>query len=109
MTQLIDLGFAGSNTYRLMRQPPEIGAIRIKHWRYVVAPDGPEDPVWAKRVGDYWRLQEETYGLRFDDRIDMFIDFQLGLVSSAARIVDILPGQRTKDYVAPRVRERSMA
>lgn len=106
MQPVVAQTFAGSHTWRRMRNPPVVGDLRVKSWRYLVAPTSGDDPVWAQRVADYWRLQEDTYGLRFDGHIDMFIDFELGAVTSAARIVAILPGQRVADYVAPRARKQ---
>lgn len=101
--------FAGDNEFRLMRNPPTVGELRMKSWRYLVAPASADDPVWVQRVGDFWALQEETYGLRFHEHIDVFIDFEHGLVTSGARVARILPGRRTRDYVAPRARGRRVA
>lgn len=107
MQKLTD--YAGSAEYRLMRNPAEVGELRIKSWRYLIAPTSSDDPVWMRRVGDYWALQEETYGLRFHEHIDVFIDFEHGLVTSGARVMRVLPGRRTRDYVAPRARGRRVA
>lgn len=96
--------FTGSNVFRHLRNPAKPGDLRRKAWRYLIAPASADDPVWAQRVADYWTLQGETYGLLFDERVDMIIDFDQGLVLSQARVVRVLPGRRELGYVAPRKR-----
>lgn len=89
--------------YRFMRQPPVIGQMRYKRWRYLIPPQHDADPVWVKRCKEYWELQQETFGLKVSD-FTMRTFHDEGVVETAVRVLDIMPGQRVRDYRAPRVR-----
>lgn len=92
--------------YRYLRTPAYEGQLRLKAWAYVIPPTGPTDPEWMKRATDYWKLQAETFGLRFEDHCHIMIDYASGCVTSAVHVVEVLPGRRSRDYVTPRVAER---
>ena len=92
-----------AGTYRWMKQPAKPGELRVRSWRYLIPPASSDDPMWLKRCHDYWLLQQETYGLRVSDHA-MMIDFELQIVTTAAVVLDVLPGRRVRDYVAPRAR-----
>jgi hypothetical protein len=98
--------FNGSNTYRYLRKPAYVGQLRMKGWAYVIPPSGAADPEWIKRAKEFWQLQAETFGLRFEDEILLSVDYGSGCVVSAVHVAEILPGRRTRDYATPRVAEK---
>ncbi len=100
--------FNGSATYRFCKNPPFVGQLRLKTWAYVIAPKGANDPEWIKRAADYWQLQSETYGLRFDDRVDIMVDYGSGCVTTAVHVAEVLPGRRLTNYRTPRVAEKEL-
>lgn len=91
------------STYRWMKTPPEVGQLRVKSWSYLIPPIHDADPVWADRCKKYWELQQETYGLKHTNYV-MFIDREQHIVTTASVIAEVLPGRRTRDYIAPRAR-----
>jgi hypothetical protein len=107
MKATIEPTFAGSNTYRYMERPAVRGQLRLKRWAYQIAPESAADPMWVQRAIDYWKLQSETYGIKFDDDINLLVDYELGIVVTSARVVCMMPGIRTRDFVVPRVAEVS--
>lgn len=107
MKATIEQGFAGSNTYRYLQGEPYRGQLRLKRWAYQIAPESAADPMWLQRAADYWRLQSETYGIKFEDEIGLLVDYELGVIVTSARIAEMLPGKRTRDYVVPRVAEQA--
>lgn len=86
-----------------MKNPAHPGEVRHKVWRWLLEPTSSDDPVWTERARAYWELQQETYGLRFD-AISVLIDFDERRVITAARVSEVLPGERVSGYVAPRAR-----
>jgi hypothetical protein len=93
-----------SSTYRLMKQAPTIGEVRHRVWQYLIEPSSDQDPVWAARCGNYWQLQQETYGLKFSD-FTFVIDWEARCVITFAVLLDVMPGERVAGYKAPRARE----
>lgn len=100
MTVSAESVIASAQTYRLMRQPAKVGDLRVRSWRYLLPPVSTDDPAWAKRCKDYWALQEQTYGLKHSD-FAMFIDWEEMIVTTASVVVEVLPGRRERDWVAP--------
>ena len=92
---------ASGAVYRLMKYKPVVGDLRVKSWRFLIPPSGEDDPVWAQRCREYWELQQETFGLKFSD-FTMMIDYDEMIVTTAATILAILPGERRMSYTAPR-------
>lgn len=92
------------STYRAMKNPATPGQVRHKVWAFLIEPTAADDPAWAERCRAYWELQQETYGLRLSD-FSMVIDFENQRVVTATQVVEVLPGERTLDYVAPRARK----
>ena len=93
-----------SSTYRYCKNPPVVGQIRHKVWRYLVEPLHEQDPEWIKRCANYWTIQQETFGLVFSD-FTLSVDFDEGCVITYVVLLDVLPGTRTADFVCQRVRE----
>jgi hypothetical protein len=91
-------------TYRYLKNPVRIGQIRHKAYSWLVPPTDEGDPVWAKRFQAYWELQQETYGFKLSN-FTMAIDWDERVIVSYCIVEDVLPGERTVDYVVPRVRE----
>jgi len=94
---------ASANTYRWMKNPPKVGELRVRSWRYLIPPASSDDPMWLDRCKQYWLLQQETYGIAVSDHA-MMIDFDEQIVTTAAVIMRVLPGRRVRDYTAPRAR-----
>lgn len=103
MKALVEQKSAGSNVYRACKRPPYVGQLRIKSWRYFIPPSGAHDPLWVTQAASYWQLQAETFGLRFHDDLTILVDYQLGIVTSALHVAEVLPGRREVDYKVPRV------
>ena len=83
--------------YRQPRKPFELRELRLKSWKTLEANIAQDDRRWAQRCEQYWRLQERLYGIKMSD-YTMMIDNNEGFVSTAAVIVEILPGERTADF-----------
>jgi hypothetical protein len=96
------------STYRFMKKPAYVGQLRLKAWPYVIPPRGPNDPEWLRRAIDFWQLQAETYGLRFEPDVQIMVDYQSGVVTTAVHVAEVLPGQRTRDFTTPRVAEQRL-
>ena len=93
-----------SATYRYTKNPVTIGQLRHKVWRYLVEPIDDDDPTWIMRCGNYWTIQQETFGLLFSP-FAFTIDREAQCVITWAVLLDVLPGERIVDYICPRVRE----
>jgi hypothetical protein len=92
-------------TYRYRRVPAYEGQLHLKTWAFVIAPTGAHDPQWVKKAVEYWQLQAETFGIRYEPDVQIMVDYQHGCVTTAAHVAEVLPGPRTRDYVVPRVAE----
>ncbi len=103
-----DATYNSEREYRYLRKPAYPGQLRLKSWPYLVAPTGPTDPEWLKRATEFWKLQGETFGLRFEDHCHIMVDYASGVVTTAVHVVEVLPGRRSRDYVTPRVAERRL-
>jgi hypothetical protein len=89
-------------TYRATKTKLEPGQVRTKRWRYVLPPSGDNDPVWVKRIKDYWTLFERLYGAVVDKgTLLMHIDEENWTVSTWVRIDRVLPGKRVVNYDPP--------
>lgn len=106
MKRATEQTFVGSNTYRYLREPAKPGQLRVKHMRYIEAPASAADPVWVERCVRFWQLQAETFGLRFNDDLQIAVDYGAGIVTSAITIAEVLPGRRDRHYRTPRVVEK---
>lgn len=95
-------------TYRYTKNPVVIGQLRHKVWRYLIEPIDDQDPIWVARCGNYWTIQQETFGLKFSP-FTFTIDRDEKCVITWAVLLDVLPGKREVDYVCPRVREGRQA
>lgn len=100
--------YNSERVYRYLRTPAYEGQLRMKTWAYVIPPRGPTDPEWMKRATDFWKLQAETFGLRFEDHCHIMVDYASGCVTTAVHVVEVLPGRRERNYVVPRVAERRL-
>lgn len=98
--------FNSERQYRYLKVPAYPGQLRLKTWAYIVAPRGANDPEWLRRVTEFWQLQAETFGLRFEDDVKIMVDYQHGCITTAAHVAEVLPGRRSRDYVTPRVAEQ---
>ena len=101
MKGLVEQGFAGSNVYRALKQPAYRGQLRVKSWRYDIMPSGADDPVWLKRAIDYWLLQQRTFGLKFEDDVQIIVDYTEGIVSTTVHVAGLMPGRREVDFKVP--------
>lgn len=97
--------FTGSSVYRYRKHPARPGQLHMKSWRYLVAPQSAGDPEWVTKAIDYWRLQAETFGLRYEDDLKLAVDYEHGIVTTFIHVAEVLPGRRERDYVTPRVAE----
>lgn len=97
--------FNGSNVYRATKQPARPGQLRLKHWRYAIAPKSAADPDWIIKAVEFWKLQADTYGFKFEDDMQIAVDYEHGVVTTFIHIAEVLPGRRMADYVTPRVAE----
>lgn len=94
--------------YRYRKVPAYPGQLHMKGWAYVIAPKGANDPEWIKRAVEYWQLQAETFGLRYEDDMKLMVDYGTGVVVTAIHVAEVLPGRRSHGYVTPRVAERRL-
>lgn len=100
---------ATRRVYMRSTKPLEIGQVKIKSFQCaVIPPAGREDPTWLNRCADYWELQMALYGYRVGG---MTIDFDvvegMNIITTSARIIDVLPGDRTDsrvDWAADRLK-----
>lgn len=106
MKRATEQTFVGSNTYRFRRVPAVPGQLHVKSWRYIEAPKSAADRAWVQRCADYWRLQSETFGLRYNDDMQIAVDFGAGVVTTAITVAEVLPGRRDRHYRVPRVAEK---
>lgn len=91
-------------TYRFTKRPYVIGRVHHRAWSYLIPPTHDYDPIWVERAGEYWAIQQETFGVKFSD-FTISIDWDERVVVTFAVLLDVLPGERTVDYVVPKVRE----
>lgn len=78
-----------------MTMLPVAGQVRRKTWRYLLPPTSDDDPVWRRRVDEYWHRFERLYGVVLHrDAIIMRIGFEDNTVSSWAMVARVLPGER---------------
>lgn len=108
MTEAIAPAASSRNVYRYLRTPAYPGQLRLKTWAYVIPPRSASDPEWLTRAVDFWRLQAETFGLKFEPDVQVMVDFQHGCVTTAAHVAEVLPGRRTHDFATPRVAEKRL-
>lgn len=90
--------------WRQPKHPFKIGEPRTKTWRVAIMPSSEADPMWFKRCGDYWALQERLFGVRLSP-FKMIIgpvegdDDKSAIYCTTIVVVEaILPGERTMDY-----------
>jgi hypothetical protein len=100
--------YNSESVYRFMKRPAYPGQLRLKAWPYLVAPSGANDPEWMTRAISFWQLQAETFGLRFEDDLKLMVDYSSGVIVSAIHVAEVLPGQRRRDHVVPRVAEQRL-
>lgn len=86
-----------TQVWKAMKKPAHVGDIRVVERAYLIPPNSSDDPVWVKRMSDYWMLQERTYGLKMT-HFTMVVDPERGTVRSYSGIMAILPGKRLVDY-----------
>ncbi len=106
MKRATEQTFVGSNTYRYLREPAKPGQLRIKHWRYHIAPPSAADRALVQQCIDYWTLQSETFGLRFNDDMQIAVDYAHGVVTTAITVAEVMPGRRDRHYRTPRAVEK---
>lgn len=95
------------STYRWTAKPLKVGQLRFKTWRYAIAPMR-NDPMWSQRAADYWQLQAETFGFKFDDvRFTVFPEFSV--VETSCRVTEVLPGERVRNFRTDRVKAAERA
>ncbi len=92
---------ASANVWKTMENPPIVGRVRHKMWRWLIPPAGEADTVWAERCRAYWELQERTYGLKMSN-FTLAIDWDEGVLITYAVVEAILPGRRltASEYAA---------
>ncbi len=95
-------------TYRSLKVPAYKGQLRMKSWRYLVAPNSAADPEWITKAGQIWMLQAETFGLKFEDDMKLAVDYGNGIITTFIHVAEVLPGRREVDFTTPRVAEQRM-
>lgn len=93
-----------STSYRPMQNPATPGEVRSKRWSmaFCNGPQDAQDPVWIKRCQDYWRRQQELYGLEFGNFTVSVVPPQDGepaQILTSSVVLRVLPGERVKSMM----------
>lgn len=89
---------ATSNVYRAYKHAAYPGQKRVKMWQYLIAPNGPNDPIWQQRAREYWGRQMDIYGVTFT-AFWIEVDFERHIVKTFAVVGMVLDGKRETHHV----------
>ena len=85
---------ASRDVFLQAKHPPRPAELRMKTWRWLVAPISADDPTWSDRCKRYWKRQERIYGMILSD-FTMLIDWDGGFISTYATVLAVVPGERS--------------